>query len=672
MSTATIINARRALRDALHRRVRGVDDWSKPSMAVFCNCLLDDVGSDARPLVNLLLEAVDRGALTSLTHDRMAPALWTARCTSLVMRWVGERFVQPEAARWAVESWAYALGTIESSQLTVLPDAPHGSAASQSRGAQSGDSAANSYAAAGSDSASASALPPIARTASPRPAGRATTPSATAQSAWRAPAPSGFLGANTGRTAPYPRAVAARRPSAPRTTSGFWPQPLDNVVSRTVLLGLTGIVATLAIIVARGPDSALDRQLSSSPVASSGAEGPAEARGGIAGAAGGAGASGVAPGGNTPPDRAAFAADSAQIAEGLSSNEYGSGYSNEQAAGWSVVGRASGNATNRPNDGIGLGGQATRVPLAPGSGFAPSLAMTRLPVQGATPSAYLELTERSNMRGLREGASKPTSNAGLSPNAAGVPGITQNALPLNDRDASRVRRVAPATRPSQRSPQPSGSITTRARASERSAAPGLDEIRLESGRRLQGRVEVIRASSVVFRDATTGLRYEFPKDDIDEIITEFGNPVRFRERGGAKPGSAGDRRASSVAGRYEVRYDAARVNGSPTCKDLWRGPSGSDVATIRHRAGDDTLSVVFEGGDTFPSALDADGFFNSTFRIMPGQAELATALTTRLSGWIAPDGSLALQVNVIGYRRVQGTSGVSCHIIVDATGTRTP
>ena len=34
------------------------------------------------------------------------------------------------------------------------------------------------------------------------------------------------------------------------------------------------------------------------------------------------------------------------------------------------------------------------------------------------------------------------------------------------------------------------------------------------------------------------------------------------------------------------------------------------------------------------------------------------------------DGSLTLQVNVIGNHRVQGTSGVACHVIVDATGEK--
>ena len=58
-------------------------------------------------------------------------------------------------------------------------------------------------------------------------------------------------------------------------------------------------------------------------------------------------------------------------------------------------GRGAGRATapvSAATGGIGVGGQPTLVPLTPGSGSAPSLAMTRLPAEGATPNAYLELS----------------------------------------------------------------------------------------------------------------------------------------------------------------------------------------------------------------------------------------------------------------------------------------
>jgi hypothetical protein len=266
--------------------------------------------------------------------------------------------------------------------------------------------------------------------------------------------------------------------------------------------------------------------------------------------------------------------------------------------------------------------------------------------------------------------------------AVATVGATTAAAPTSSPSSESVadsRTVttpaAPApTAPATSAPAAAGARPTRAVEADAiagrgaAATPGLDQLRLRSGRRITGRVEVIRASSVVFRDAETGLRYEFAKNDIDEIITEFGSAVRFRSASSVASGS--DRRVESVAGRYAVTYEAARVNGSPACRDLWRGPSGRDAAVVRHRAGDDTLTVAFDGGDQFPSVLDADGFFSSTFRIMPGQEQLATALTTRLTGRFGNDGSLALQVNVIGYRRVQGTRGVACHIIVDATGRR--
>ncbi len=674
IAAPTLSNARRALRDALHQRVRGVDDWAEPSIAVFRNFLLDDVGSDARPLTNLLLEAIDRGVLESLPQERLAPAQWTARCTSLVMQWVGERFVQPEAARWAVESWAYALGTIEASQLTMFVDTPTAQDASSAAG--DGIGSAPMSAAQASRAASpraASALPPVARAT---PSRAARTPVPVVPSAWRTPSTtSPFHTTAGGRNVPYARPVprAVARTTPPRKPSGFWPEPLDNLVGKSSVVVLVAMLVVIAVQIAWSPADA-----PATALASAGNDAVGETNGTVSAVS--AGNAQSADPANEPLSeqrlRELALLDSLRSASWSAQRnaplDGGTSTISPSQYGAAIQG-ANGATTNRATDGIGIGGEPTRVSLAPGSGNAPSLAMTRLPAEGATPNAYRELAERSNVRVLRGAESGPSTAPSAAGNAPGVPGITRSAMPLSDADMANVRRIAPATRPTPRgaSPPPPSRSAPAAGAPGR-AAPGLDELRLESGRRIQGRVEIIRASSVVFRDAQTGLRYEFPKDDIDEVITEFGNSVRFRQQGGAKPGSAGDRRTVNLSGRYVLRYEAARVVGSATCADLWRGPSGTDIAVVSHRAGDDTLSVKFDGGDSFPSVLDADGFFNSTFRIMPGQAELATALTTRISGWISPERTLALQINVIGYRRVQGTSGVSCHIIVDATGSRSP
>ncbi len=654
MSTATVTDARRSMREALHRLVSDVDDWSRPSLAVFRNRLLDEVGSDARPLANLLIEAIDRGVVDSLPRTSMAPALWSAKSTPLVMRWVNDRFLQPEVARWAVEAWGYALGCIDISQLTASVDAPEPE-------------------------------PLTPQWPTRRPEGAAATSAAPLRAAARSPmtAPP-----STGSTAPwrgtYAPPAAYARPNAwtppvrmPGGAANSWAVAnATRVAIGTAAIAVSSYIYIFASAALRA-DSAPPRVPTvAAAVADDFADSVQATLGGAGiGVSDASGAEIPTTYTVTEPTRSAPSSRSTTDARALSA-------------------------------GIGVGGQATVVPMAAGTGGAISLAMTRLPAEGATPNAYLELAARSNARALTRGdsASVPTLPASVSPLAPGVPGVTRNALPVQGGDASRVRRVAPAVRPAPRltsvapsaragaTSPPSGASTNTAAPAQAApttrtvapsvsapvsaananaaATPGLDQLRLLSGRRITGRTEVIHVSSVVFRDAETGLRYEFAKDDIDEIITEFGSAVRFRQQAGSVNRSVTDRRATSVGGRYAVTYEAARVNGSAACRDLWRGPSGADASTVRHRAGDDTLSIAFAGGDTFPSVMDADGFFASTFRIMPGQEQLATALTTRLNGRFSEDGTLAMQVTVIGYRRVQGAKGVACEITVEARGTR--
>ncbi|MCU0615738.1 MAG: hypothetical protein MUD17_01455 [Gemmatimonadaceae bacterium] len=711
MSFTAAPDTRRAMRDALHRLVHETDGWSRPSLTVFRNRLLDEVSSDARPLANLLVEAIDRGVLDALPQQSLTPAAWSARSTPFVMRWVADRFLQPEVARWAVEAWGYALGCIDTSQLTAAVDAPEPTPM------------APSWALADVAGANAAALtPPGSAVALPAGKRALTSPPSTGGTApWRGTAaPTRVPPGRTGAPGtPY------RPPSRLGSASNSWAvRNAPRVAIGTAAIAMLSYVYIFVSAAMREPTTLAVAEAPavarSAPLEGQPAPGMGNAAFGVPSG------SSEPPGANTAEIPTTYGPGDGQTTGSVDAAQAGDALGASRAA----------LAATAAARGIGLGGQATRVPLTAGSGTAPSIAMTRLPAEGATPTAFLELAARSSVRtsdAADVGASSATLASPLSP---GVPSITRNALPLSG-DIASAQRVRAATRPVRErpllaspfanglpntlptseptrrvagdvsrvatvpvtdgaptsgganardeaapargtAPRAANTVATRLPAAAAPAAPepssrtaptpGLDQLRLRSGRRITGRVEVIRTTSVVFRDAETGLRYEFAKDDVNEIITEFGSTVRFRSASSVARGT--DRRGASVAGRYEVTYDAARVNGSPACRDLWRGPSGRDLAVVQHRAGDDTLSVSFEGGDRFPSVLDADGFFSSTFRIMPGQEQLATALTTRLTGRFGEDGTIALQVNVIGYRRVQGTRGVACHIIVDATGRR--
>lgn len=260
----------------------------------------------------------------------------------------------------------------------------------------------------------------------------------------------------------------------------------------------------------------------------------------------------------------------------------------------------------------------------------------------------------------------------------GVPSITRSVLPTAA-DTARMIFVQPARRAAGESravAPPTGKV-----------ALTYDELRLVNGTVMRGRVDVVQAGSVIFREQRSGLRYDIRKDEIDQIISEFGTPVRFRAAG-TSPGGPASRagvakatapalvktngvRDRGVAGRYRIRYAAASAVGSPECTQVWsKPPNTEDLATVRHVAGADTLNVAFDGGDNFPSNVDGDGYFASTFRIVPDQARTMTALTTRLNGQFLPDGTLRFAVNIVFFRRMRSGGDVTCNVSINAEGRR--
>jgi hypothetical protein len=318
---------------------------------------------------------------------------------------------------------------------------------------------------------------------------------------------------------------------------------------------------------------------------------------------------------------------------------------------------------------------------------------------------------------------------------AGIPGVTANGLPQSAADSARMIRVVPARRPTYASEQatapatparddvaggvapvaavaPAGATPSAASGAVSSpmvarppvasprevpvlagptssgvpASPdGYDRLRMRDGRVLRGRVELVRVGAVVFRDAATGLRYEYPKSDLDAVVTEFGSTVRFSPgdaRAVAPGGSGGSgaaattvERASAllvrrgVGGRYLVRFAVESVNGSPECRRAWTSAPPPEWARVAHAPGADTLAVTFEGGSTFASVIDEQAQFASTFVIVPDQAYSGSALTTRLSGRFAAGGFDAA-VNIVGYRRVSQGRDVACHTVLRAVGRR--
>ncbi|MES2523314.1 MAG: hypothetical protein V4617_11485 [Gemmatimonadota bacterium] len=303
---------------------------------------------------------------------------------------------------------------------------------------------------------------------------------------------------------------------------------------------------------------------------------------------------------------------------------------------------------------------------------------------GATRESGAQTTRQTAGLATLPGTTAPATAARRS--RAGVPSITTSTLTETQANRGSVMYVEPARRAD-------GTTRPMITASPGLAVP-LDEARMVDGSVMRGRVEVIRAGTVIFRDVTTGLRHEISKDVLSEIITEFGTSVRFNSTartgvattdaraitsvpiaGAIVPGTAVARengvRVRGVAGRYLITYAQARAVGSSECTRVWqRAPNAVDEATVVHTAGADTATILFEGGDSFPSNIDGEGRFASTFRIVPDQARSSTALTTRVSGQFLPDGALSMQVNIVYFQRMRVGTDVTCNVTVDARGAR--
>jgi hypothetical protein len=198
----------------------------------------------------------------------------------------------------------------------------------------------------------------------------------------------------------------------------------------------------------------------------------------------------------------------------------------------------------------------------------------------------------------------------------------------------------------------------------------LDQLDLRDGRHLRGRVEVIRAGTIQFRDADTGLRYEFAKRDVVSVTTEFGTTVKFD---GGVPASQkqGPLLRRGLGGTYKVSYKLTQVRGSKECASLWKQAPPDDRVIVRHTPGADTLQLEFVGGATFNGVLDDEARFATTFVIARDQQYTSTALTTRLQGQFSATG-FESEVNIIAYRRARPGTGddTTCQSTLSAVGLR--
>ena len=601
-------SSRVRVRDALRGLVTG-GNWPFPSWIVLQNRVLDEVGSDLRPLVALLVRAGEAGLLEQMPTSRAA---WPAVRGALVLSLTAHSFLQPEMARWAVECWGYALGVAAEGDLTVAAD-PRAAVPAPTRVVPN----------APPNPPTAPAVPPAGAAwpigAPPPRAPVPARPGAPPVRSMPNTMPSVAAGrAAAGRVAaaqaPRPAAAWLATPPARARRRGLLPEGLNNPVAGTSLAGLALFAGYVVYSAARLPTA---RAIETLPVAVPAAPGLS------AGAVAAPAASGIP--GVTANGLPQTAADSSRMIRVVPARR--PTWALEQGARADVAGAFG--ASSEP------------------AGGRPRPADVGVPVVGA-----------------------PVVGAPV----VGAPVV---AAPVIAAPVIAAPVIAAPVAPGAAAPTP-GAAAARAAAG---GADGFDRLRLRDGRVMRGRVELVRVAAVVFRDADTGLRYEYPKADVDVVVTEFGSTVRFspgdaRPAAAASPARAGatpaERAAAllvrhGVGGRYLVRFSVESVNGSPECRRGWSAAPPPDWARVTHVPGADTLAVTFEGGSTFASVIDEQAQFASTFVIVPDQAYSGSALTTRLSGRFAAGGFDAA-VNLVGYRRVREGRDVACHTVLRAVG----
>ena len=265
-----------------------------------------------------------------------------------------------------------------------------------------------------------------------------------------------------------------------------------------------------------------------------------------------------------------------------------------------------------------------------------------------------------------------------------LPGVTAGALPASAADSARLVIVRPPLRApvAQSAPTPPviapGRYATAGPAPER---PGLglrnvgtgnlDRVVKRNGDVVVGRVEVVRASEVQFLEAESRLRYAIPKREIREIITEFGNRVRFDTDAAAAPVAVamGPLVRRGVGGTYDVAYRVASVTGSPECRGLWQKPPADDAFIVVHVPGADTLSLRADHGGTFSAVLDAAANFATSLLPQTEASVGSSAITSRMNGRFTSDGFTG-EVSIIGYRRQPTGRDISCYSVLTAYGRK--
>ena len=201
------------------------------------------------------------------------------------------------------------------------------------------------------------------------------------------------------------------------------------------------------------------------------------------------------------------------------------------------------------------------------------------------------------------------------------------------------------------------------------SARTTDDIVLNAGRVLEGKVLSVRQQSIVVKDEDTGLDFEIAKADIDRIVTRDGRTMRFGDDNVPLLGDVEALKAVSHAGRYRVRWAERWGVQRGECAAVAHTFAPGIAIVVQHLRGAPMLRLAFVDGQGFNAAVRGDGLFESNADVAPARGPRGAFITTRLSGRFTHGGDLR---GVARISAIQPDGTIVCDFALTMHGSREP
>ena len=321
-------------------------------------------------------------------------------------------------------------------------------------------------------------------------------------------------------------------------------------------------------------------------------------------------------------------------------------------------------------------------PRAPMRSATPSLPRlsASTPLSGAT-AASLKAYRRSNLLFLAVAAlfTVLTFLAFRSTNGRGTAPLVPTTMPMPTEPqaaADPARDSVPAVNPARDpSPQPTDSVAKPSPVARAvvpvATAPvrTTDDIVLNAGRVLEGKVLSVRQQSIVVQDEETGLDFEIAKAEIDRIVTHNGRIMRFGDDNAPLLGDDRNGPAVAHAGRYRVRWTERWGAERDECSGMAHTFVPGAEILVQHLRGAPMLRLAFINGQGFNASVRGDGLFESSANAATVRGPRGAFVSTRISGRFS--GAAAVS-GIARLTAVQSDGTVVCDVALTMRGVREP